>query len=116
MYASGQWRELVVKPEYVDTRDAVASLDCSLLQSHFIEPVLGITEIRTDPRIGFVGGSLGTDVLEDAVESGRAALALSMYPTSITQLIDVADADQIMPPKSTWFDPKLRSGLVVHSI
>ena len=85
-----------------------------MLQSQILTPILGIGDPRTDDRIGFVGGIRGTAELERLVNSGKAALAISMYPTSIEQLINVSDADRIMPPKSTWFEPKLRSGLFVH--
>ena len=116
IYMEGQWYELNVKPEFVDAKDPVKSLDCSLMQDYFIEPILGIKELRTDPRISFVGGSKGTEALEQRVDSGKAAIAFSLYPTTIEQLMAVADADKIMPPKSTWFEPKLRSGLIIHAI
>jgi len=92
-----------------------ASLDSARLAEHILGPILGITDLRTDPNIDFVGGIRGTGALEDAVRTGSAALAFSMYPTSIEELVEVSDAGELMPPKSTWFEPKLRSGLLVHT-
>ena len=79
-----------------------------------LEPIFGITDVRNDPRIDFVGGARGTEELERRVDSGEMAVAISMYPTTVDQLVSVADAGAVMPPKSTWFEPKLRSGLFVH--
>ena len=90
------------------------SLDCSLIHEHFIEPILGVRDLRTDPRISFVGGDRGPEALRQAVDRAGDGIAFSLYPTSIRQLMAIADAGEIMPPKSTWFDPKLRSGLVIH--
>jgi uncharacterized protein (DUF1015 family) len=92
-----------------------ASLDSARLGEHILGPLLGITDLRTDPNIAFVGGIRGTGALEDAVRNGSAAAAFSLYPTSISELVDVSDAGELMPPKSTWFEPKLRSGLLVHT-
>ena len=92
------------------------SLDVSLLQERVLGPILGIADPRTDKRIDFVGGIRGPDELERRVRSGEMALGISMYPTTIDQLLAVADAGEIMPPKSTWFEPKLRSGLFVHEL
>ncbi len=94
--------------------DPVARLDVSLLQDHVLAPLLGIDDPRTNQRIDFVGGIRGTSYLEEAVKSGRAAVAFSLYPVTVRQLMDIADAGEIMPPKSTWFEPKLRSGLFMH--
>ncbi len=116
IYLAGKWHELVAKQQFVDESDPVKSLDCSILHEHFMEPILGIADIRTDPRIKFVGGIRGTDALAAAVDKAGTGVAFSMYPTSIEQLMAIADAGEIMPPKSTWFEPKLRSGLVVHLI
>ena len=96
------------------TDNPVARLDVSVLQDRVLGPLLGISDPRTDPRIGFVGGIRGTDELERLVKTGRAAVAFSLCPTSTADLIDVADRDLLMPPKSTWFEPKLGSGLFVH--
>jgi uncharacterized protein (DUF1015 family) len=90
-------------------------LDVSYLQEHLLDPVLGIRDPRTDKRIEFVGGIRGTDELERRVGEGRSAVAFSMYPVVPEQVMAVSDAGQIMPPKSTWFEPKLRSGLLVHT-
>ena len=91
-------------------------LDVSLLQEQVLEPILGIGDVRTDPRIDFVGGARGTEGLEAAVNEGRAAVAFSLYPVSVEDLMRIADANGIMPPKSTWFEPKLRDGLLIHEI
>ena len=88
----------------------------TLLQERVLEPLLGIADVRTDKRIDFVGGIRGTGELESAVDSGRAAVAFSMHPVTIDDLIGIADAGEIMPPKSTWFEPKLRDGLLIHRI
>jgi uncharacterized protein (DUF1015 family) len=116
IYLAGRWHHLSTNPDVVDQIDPVRSLDCSLLQEHFIDSILGVADLRTDKRIKFVGGIRGTEILEQMVDRGDAAIAFSMYPTSIEQLLSVADAGKIMPPKSTWFEPKLRSGMVVHLI
>lgn len=110
------WHRLELDPASIDTRDPVASLDVELLQTRVLEPVFGIGDPRTDERIGFVGGIRGSGELERLVREGGAAAAVSLYPTSIEQLLDVADAGRMMPPKSTWFEPKLRSGLLVHTL
>ena len=94
----------------------MASLDVELLQTNVLTPLLGIGDPRSDTRIDFVGGIRGTGELEDRVDSGDAAASFSMFQTTIDQLLDVADAGLIMPPKSTWFEPKLRSGLFVHEL
>ncbi len=100
----------------IDTSDPIASLDVDLLQQRILTPLLGIGDPRSDTRIDFVGGIRGTKELEKRVDEGNAAVAFSMYHTTIEQLLDVADANLIMPPKSTWFEPKLRSGLFVHDL
>jgi len=110
------WHLLTFNPELIEKNDPVASLDVELLQTLVLTPMLGIGDPRTDTRIDFVGGIRGTDELEKRVDCGDAAVAFSMYQTSIDQLLDVADAGLIMPPKSTWFEPKLRSGLFVHDL
>jgi uncharacterized protein (DUF1015 family) len=96
--------------------DAIGSLDVSLLQEDLLAPVLKIADIRTDTRIEFVGGARGTHALEQLVDSGHAAVAFSLYPVSVEDLMSVSDAGAIMPPKSTWFEPKLRDGLLIHLI
>jgi uncharacterized protein (DUF1015 family) len=87
-----------------------------VLQENLLAPVLKIADIRTDKRVDFVGGARGTGALQDAVDSGRAAVAFSLFPVSVSDLISVSDAGEIMPPKSTWFEPKLRDGLLIHVI
>jgi uncharacterized protein (DUF1015 family) len=115
MYVRGNWYRLVARDGTFDSRDPVASLDVSVLQQNLLAPILGIGDPRTDARIDFVGGIRGVKELERRVDSGEMGVAFSMFPTRIDQLIAIADAGLIMPPKSTWFEPKLRSGLVVHA-
>ncbi|HYS43452.1 MAG TPA: DUF1015 domain-containing protein, partial [Geobacteraceae bacterium] len=105
---------LVPKEETFDESDAVVRLDVSILQDNLLNPVLGIRNPRTDQRIHFVGGIRGTAELERLVSSGEYQVAFALYPTSIAELIELADVGKIMPPKSTWFEPKLRSGLFIH--
>ena len=112
LYLAGAWHRVRL-PETARA-DVADRLDVARLGEHILEPLLGITDPRTDPNIDFVGGIRGTAALERLVDTGKAALAISMYPTSIEELVDVSDAGQLMPPKSTWFEPKLRSGLLVH--
>jgi uncharacterized protein (DUF1015 family) len=113
MYLQGQWYRLNINTELVPN-DPVESLDVSLLANNVIEPVLGIADQRTDNRIDFVGGIRGLVELEKRVDSGEMAIAFSLYPTSMEALMAVADAGEVMPPKSTWFEPKLADGLVSH--
>jgi len=113
MYVDGQWYRLKISPALIPD-DPVASLDVSLLADHLIEPVLGISDPRTDVRIDFVGGIRGLGELERRVENGEMAVAFSLYPTGMEALMAVADANEVMPPKSTWFEPKLADGLVSH--
>ena len=116
VYVGGRWHRLTFDPASIDRGDPIGSLDVSLLQDRVLGPVLGIGDPRTDKRIDFVGGIRGTAELAERVDSGRAAIAFSLFPTTLDQLIAVSDAGQVMPPKSTWFEPKLRSGLVVHTL
>jgi len=113
MYLDGNWHGLAWDP-IVDA-DPVAALDVSVLQDRLLDPVLGIEDPRISKRIDFVGGIRGTAALAAAVDSGRAAVAFSLHPVTVGQLMAIADADRIMPPKSTWFEPKLRSGLFIHT-
>ncbi|MCP4785187.1 MAG: DUF1015 domain-containing protein [Fuerstiella sp.] len=115
-YLDGSWYRLTVSAESIDQSDVIASLDVALLEQRVLEPIFGIEDVRTDSRIDFVGGIRGTDELEKRVTSDGWACAISMYPTSIQQLMAVSDAGEIMPPKSTWFEPKLRSGLLTHAL
>jgi len=111
MYLDGQWYALAINPELVPD-DPVKRLDVSVLADNLIAPVLGITDPRTDERIDFVGGIRGLGELERRVDSGEMAVAFSLYPTSVEDLMAVADDNQVMPPKSTWFEPKLADGMV----
>jgi uncharacterized protein (DUF1015 family) len=113
MFLGGQWYSLKAKAGSYPAGDPVKSLDVSILQENLLSPILGIQDPRTDKRIDFVGGIRGMDELERRVKEGMA-VAFSLYPTSLVQLMAVSDAGQIMPPKSTWFEPKLRSGLLVR--
>jgi uncharacterized protein (DUF1015 family) len=114
MYLDGRWYGLKLKGAPPD--DPIAALDVSVLQDNLLDPILGIKDVRTDKRIDFVGGIRGTEELEKLVNDGRAAVAFSMYPTTIDDLLRVSDAGGIMPPKSTWFEPKLRDALLIHTI
>ena len=115
-FLEGRWWRLTMDESTIDRRDPIGSLDVSLLQDRVLGPILGIADPRTDKRIDFVGGIRGTAELERRVTSGDMALGISMFPTTMEQLLAVSDAGQIMPPKSTWFEPKLRSGLFVHEL
>ncbi|MHC1763672.1 MAG: DUF1015 domain-containing protein [Verrucomicrobiia bacterium] len=110
----GTWHLLEFRPEFADVDDPLEQLDAALLQKHILAPVFGIENPRTSQRIQFVGGIRGTPELERLVASGEFACAFSLFPTSVAELIAVADAGQIMPPKSTWFEPKLRDGMFCH--
>ncbi len=114
MYLEKQWYSLTIKEALVDENDPVRRLDVSLLQEHLLAPMLAIGDPRKDNRIDFVGGIRGLQELERRVDSGDCAVAFALYPTSIAELLAIADAGEVMPPKSTWFEPKLRSGLIVH--
>ena len=115
MYLGGRWRKLTIKPERVPT-DPVDSLDVSLLSDYVLGPLLGIADLRRDKRIDFVGGIRGLAELEKRVDSGEMAVAFALHPTRMDQLMAVADSNEVMPPKSTWFEPKLADGLVSHVI
>jgi uncharacterized protein (DUF1015 family) len=115
MYLDNCWCKLTVKPGTFDEDDAVDSLDVSILQNNLLTPILEIKDPRTDQRIEFVGGIRGLEELEKRVKAGMK-VAFSLYPTSIEELMKVADAEKLMPPKSTWFEPKLRSGIFIHKL
>ena len=115
-YFGGLWRTLHVRPEFTATSDPIERLDVTLLQKLVLAPMFGITDPRTSKRINFVGGIRGTAELEKLVNSGDYACAFSMFPTSIVDLMEIADAGGIMPPKSTWFEPKLRDAMFCHQI
>ncbi len=112
-YLAGRWYRITWPPF---DADPVSILDVSVLQERLLQPLLAIDDPRTSERIGFVGGIRGTAELVRRVDSGAAAVAFSMYPCSVAQMMDIADAGQVMPPKSTWFEPKLRSGLLIHEL
>jgi uncharacterized protein (DUF1015 family) len=116
MYLEGRWRRLTIPAGGRDAAGPIASLDVSVLQDRVLDPLLGIKDVRTDKRIDFVGGIRGAAALEQAVDEGRAAVAFSLFPVTVDELMAIADADEIMPPKSTWFEPKLRDGLLSHLI
>jgi len=116
VYLDGRWYLLTARPELVETDDVVERLDVAILSRALLTPVLGIGDQRTDARIDFVGGVRGMRGLEARVDSGDAEVAFALYPTSLEEVMRVSDADKVMPPKSTWFEPKLRSGMVAQSL
>lgn len=113
MYIDGAWYKLTAKNDSYDSSDVIGSLDVSILQNNLLYPILGIEDPRKDKRIDFVGGIRGLDELKKRVDNGEA-VAFSMFPTSVEELMKIADAGETMPPKSTWFEPKLRSALFIH--
>ena len=115
MYLDNKWYKVTAKAEFIDENDPVECLDVSILQNNLITPILNITDPRTDKRIDFVGGIRGLEELERRCAEGMK-LAFAMYPTSLNELMDIADAGKVMPPKSTWFEPKLLSGLFIHKL
>ena len=115
LYLDGNWHHARLRAGLAPESDPVGSLDVSLLAEHLLAPVLGIEDSRTDPRIDFVGGARGLEELERRVDSGDASVAIALYPTPMQALVDVAGAGEIMPPKSTWFEPKLADGLLAYS-
>ena len=116
MYLDAQWYGLALPNDAARPEGLVDSLDVSILQTRLLDPILDVKNVRTDKRIDFVGGIRGTGELEKLVKEGKAAVAFSLYPTTIDDLLRVSDAGEIMPPKSTWFEPKLRDGLLIHQI
>jgi uncharacterized protein (DUF1015 family) len=116
LYLEGQWRPLRFRPELTAGRTPLESLDVSLLQEHVLGPIFGIDDQRTSKRVNFVGGIRGPAELEKLVNTKEYACAISMFPTSMEDLMAIADAGGIMPPKSTWFEPKLRDGMFCHMI
>ncbi len=116
LYINGKWYKLRFAVKYVREPDPIERLDVSILQDYLLKPILGIDDARTNKRIGFVGGARGTSELEKFVDDGTAKLAFSMFPTTMEDLFAVSDMNEIMPPKSTWFEPKLKDGLLVHLI
>jgi uncharacterized protein (DUF1015 family) len=116
MYLGGKWYGLQLSPAATLPTGTVAMLDVSVLQDRLLDPILGIKDIRTDKRVDFIGGLRGAKELKRLVNEGKAAVAFSLFPTTVEELLMVSDANQIMPPKSTWFEPKLRDGLLIHTI
>ena len=116
MYLDGRWHTLSLRADAPAPQGPVASLDVSILQDRVLDPILGIKDVRTDKRIDFIGGIRGSEELKRLVDEGKAAVAFSLYPTTMDDLLRVSDAGEIMPPKSTWFEPKLRDGLLIHTI
>lgn len=116
IYLDGKWRKLMFNISYLIDPGVIETLDVSRLEKFILQPILGIEDVRTDKRIDFVGGIRGTQELEKLVDEGKWQIAFSMFPTTVEQLLQVSDENQIMPPKSTWFEPKLRDGLLIHKI
>jgi len=116
MYLEGEWYQLETKPGRYNDNDPIGVLDVTILSNLILNKILGIKDLRTDKRIDFVGGIRGLGELKARVDSGDMKVAFALYPVSMKQLIDIADSGNIMPPKTTWFEPKLRSGLVVHEL
>ena len=116
MYLSGKWYSLTAKDGTYDDGDPIGVLDVTVLSNLVLDELLGIKDLRTDQRVDFVGGIRGLGELQSRVDSGEMRVAFALYPVSMKQLMDIADTDNIMPPKTTWFEPKLRSGLVIHKL
>lgn len=116
LYLGGKWYSLTAKPGTYDDNDPIGVLDVTISSNLILDEILGIKDLRSDKRIDFVGGIRGLGELSQRVDSGEMKVALALYPVSMKQLIDIADSGNIMPPKTTWFEPKLRSGLVIHSL
>ncbi|HEY6230531.1 MAG TPA: DUF1015 family protein [Pyrinomonadaceae bacterium] len=116
MYLDGRWYTLRLRTDAPRPEGVVESLDVSILQDRVLDPILGIKDVRTDKRIDFIGGIRGSEELKRLVDEGKAAVAFSLFPTTMEDLLRVSDAGEIMPPKSTWFEPKLRDGLLIHKI
>lgn len=116
LYLSGDWYDLTAKPGTYDDNDPLGVLDVTVSSDLILDEILGIKDLRTDKRIDFVGGIRGLEELQKRVDSGEMRVAIALYPVSMKQLIDIADSGNIMPPKTTWFEPKLRSGLVIHEL
>ena len=116
MYLAGQWYSLTAKDGTYNEGDLVGNLDARILTTNVLTPILGITDVKTDNRISFVEGTKGAEGLQKRVDDEDAVVAFGLYPVSIEQLKAVADANDIMPPKSTWIEPKMRSGLTIYSL
>jgi len=116
IYLDGMWYSMIAKPGTYDDHDPIGVLDVTILSNLVLDEILGIKDLRRDKRIDFVGGIRGLGELKRRVDSGEMKVAFALYPVSMQQLIDIADSGNIMPPKTTWFEPKLRSGLVIHKL
>ena len=116
LYLGGHWYSLTAKPGTYDDSDPIGVLDVTISSNLILDKILGIKDLRSDKRIDFVGGIRGLGELKRRVDSGEMKMALALYPVSMKQIIDIADSGNIMPPKTTWFEPKLRSGLVIHKL
>ena len=116
MYINHTWYSLTAHSDIYNDEDPIETLDVKILSDNVLADILGIKDLRTDKRIDFVGGIRGLEELKKRVDSGEMKLAFALYPVTMQQIIDIADSGEIMPPKATWFEPKLRSGLVIHSL
>ena len=116
LYLEGHWYSLTARPGTYNDSDPIGVLDVTISSDLILRDIIGITDLRSDKRIDFVGGIRGLGELKQRVDSGEMAFALALYPVSMEQLMNIADTGNIMPPKTTWFEPKLRSGLVIHSL
>ena len=116
MYLGGCWYKMTAKQGTFNDSDPIGVLDVTILSNLVLDELLGIKDLRTDKRIDFVGGIRGLGELQKRVDSGEMKVAFALYPVSMKQLINIADSGNIMPPKTTWFEPKLRSGLVIHEL
>jgi uncharacterized protein (DUF1015 family) len=116
LYLGNKWYKLVAKEGRYDDQDPIGVLDVTISSNLILDKLLGIKDLRSDKRIDFVGGLRGLDALQSRVDSGEMKMALALYPVTMKQLIDIADTGNIMPPKTTWFEPKLRSGLIIHEL
>lgn len=116
LYLDGEWYSLTAKKGTYNDADPIGVLDVDISSRLILDEILGIKDLRTDKRIDFVGGIRGLNELKERVDSGEMKMALALYPVSMQQIMDIADSGKIMPPKATWFEPKLRSGLVIHKL
>ncbi|MDD6669172.1 MAG: DUF1015 family protein, partial [Bacteroidales bacterium] len=116
LYVDGQWYSLTAKPGTYNDADPIGVLDVTISSDLILRDILGITDLRSDKRIDFVGGLRGLGELKRRVDSGEMRMALALYPVTMQQIIDIADSGNIMPPKTTWFEPKLRSGIIIHKL
>lgn len=116
LYLDGNWYSLTAKPGTYDDNDPIGILDVTISSNHILDEILGIKDLRSDKRIDFVGGIRGLGELKKRVDSGEMKVALALYPVTMKQIMDIADTGNIMPPKTTWFEPKLRSGIVIHEL